>query len=48
MSKGERKSNREVRKPKKEAGAKAAGAPPSYMNSVIRKPLKLDTQPKKK
>jgi hypothetical protein len=38
MAKGQQKSNREVRKPKKEAGAKPAGAPPSYMNSVIRKP----------
>ena len=48
MAKGDRKSNREVRKPKKEAGAKAAGAPPNYMSNVLRKPLAIDPKPKGK
>ncbi len=47
MSKGQQKSNREVRKPKKEAAAKSSGAPPSYLNSVIRKPA-ADTPKRKK
>lgn len=29
-------------KPKKAAPPKPQGAPPSYLNSVIRKPFKLD------
>lgn len=34
------KSKRAVAKPKKAAPAKPQGAPPSYLNSVIRKPFK--------
>lgn len=34
------KSKRAVPKPKKAAPAKPQGAPPSYLNSVIRKPFK--------
>lgn len=47
MSKGERKSNREVRKPKKDTSKKASGGTPAYMSTEIRKPVTVGPKPKK-
>ena len=47
MAKGDRKSNREVRKPKKEVSKTAASPPPSYLTSVIGKTGKSGAKPKK-
>ena len=43
MPKGERKSNREVKKPKKAGAAKTVAPPPRSMSSVIR----VASKPKK-
>jgi hypothetical protein len=47
MAKGDRKSNREVRKPKQETTKKPAGGPAGYMANDIRKPFTLNTTKKK-
>ena len=46
MAKGQTRSNREVRKPKKAAPAK--GAAPATVTSVFAKPAKSDGKPKKR
>jgi len=48
MAKGQRRSNRELRKPKKAAAEKSTGPAASSVSSVFAKPLKSDTKPKKR
>jgi hypothetical protein len=40
MAKGQQKSNREIRKPKKSAAAKSLGAAPSTVTTAFAKPSK--------
>jgi len=48
MPKGQRKSNRELRKPKKAAAKKGTGPAASSVSSVFAKPSTSGTKPKKR
>ncbi len=48
MAKGQKRSNREFRKPKKAAAEKSTGPTVSSVSSVFAKPSKSDTKPKKR
>jgi len=48
MAKGQRKSNREIRKPKKSAAEKSTGAEGSTVSSIFATPSKSDAKPKKR
>jgi hypothetical protein len=48
MAKGQMKSNREVRKPKKAAAEKVAPSATSTVSAVFGKPGKSDGKPKKR
>jgi len=48
MAKGQRRSNREFRKPKKAAADKSTGPAVSPVSSIFAKPSKTDTKLKKR
>jgi len=48
MAKGQKRSNREFRKPKKAAAEKSTGPAVSSVSSVFAKPSKSHTKPKKR
>lgn len=48
MAKGQIRSNRETRKPKKAAAEKSAGPAAASVSSAFAKPSKNDVKPKKR
>jgi hypothetical protein len=48
MAKGQRRSNREIRKPKKATAEKNAGPAVSSVSSVFAEPSRSGTKPKKR
>jgi hypothetical protein len=48
MAKGQMRSNREIRKPKKAAAGKSAAPAASSVSAAFAKPSKSDTKPKRR
>jgi len=48
MAKGQRRSNREIRKPKKATAEKNAGPAASFMSSIFAEPLRSGAKAKKR
>jgi hypothetical protein len=48
MAKGQKRSNRELRKPKKAAAEKSVGPAGASVSSVFAKPSMSDAKPKKR